>query len=413
MHIRLTDKTVRELPLPAKGTARVWDQPDNRKLFVSGFGLRLSAGGTRSFLLGYRRKRDGVERLHTIGRYPEWTTEAARDEALQLKRRIKDGADPQQELRDGRNAPDMHKLCDRFLAEYVPTKRATTQREYASLVELYVRPALGRKLVSTVEHDDIVKLHGKITSSSPYQANRTVAVLHRMLELAIRWRWRDNNPASRIEKNAEERRKRYLTPDELKRLTDALAKHPDQQTANAFRMLLLTGARRGEVLGARWDQFDFHRNVWAKPGSATKQRREHETPLGDQVLALLKTMRAKAAPDAEFLFPGGSAGGHRSQINQSWNAICKSAGIPRTGPQALRVHDLRHSYASFMVSAGFSLPVVGAMLGHSQPMTTARYAHLLDDPLREAANKVGALMSGLTAKPSKRKPLKVVAGGKR
>src|SRR6516165_6582497 len=94
MHIRLTDKTVRELPLPAKGTARVWDQPDNRKLFVSGFGLRLSAGGTRSFLLGYRRKRDGVERLHTIGRYPEWTTEAARDEALQLKRRIKDGADP-------------------------------------------------------------------------------------------------------------------------------------------------------------------------------------------------------------------------------------------------------------------------------------------------------------------------------
>ena len=204
-----------------------------------------------------------------------------------------------------------------------------------------------------------------------------------------------------------------MTPDELKRLTDALARHGDQSVADAFRVMLLTGARRGEVLGATWDQFDFHRNVWIKPGSATKQRREHETPLGDQVLALLKTMRAKAAPDAEFLFPGGSAGGHRSQINQSWNAICKSAGIPRTGPQALRVHDLRHSYASFMVSAGFSLPVVGAMLGHSQPMTTARYAHLLDDPLREAANKVGALMSGLTAKPSKRKPLKVVAGGKR
>src|SRR5262249_3615057 len=163
-----------------------------------------------------------------------------------------------------------------------------------------------------------------------------------------RWRWRTDNPAARVEHNPETKRKRYLTADELKRLTDALAKHPDQQTANIFRMLLLTGARRAECVTARWNQFDFHRNVWIKPGHATKQKRDHEVPLGDQVLALLKAMRAKAAPDAEFLFPGGSAGGHRSQINQAWNAICKAAGIARCGPHALRIHDLRHTYASFM-----------------------------------------------------------------
>jgi integrase len=224
---------------------------------------------------------------------------------------------------------------------------------------------------------------------------------------------RPDNPVRGIAHNPEIKRERYLTPDELKRLTDALVRDQDQRLADLFRLLLLTGCRKGELLAARWDQFDFHRNVWIKPGHAVKQKREHEVPLGDQVLNLLKAMRKAAPEDAEFLFPSSSAVGQLKRVRGAWDRVCKAAGIPRTGPNALRVHDLRHSYASFMVSAGFSLPVVGAMLGHTQPATTARYAHLLDDPLREAANKVGALMSGLTTKPSKRKPLKTVTGGKR
>jgi integrase len=418
MRTRLTDGIIAKLPLPAKGTARVWDAPDPnnpRKPFLSGYGVRLSSGGKRSLILYYRTKGPSrAERLLTIGEWPTWSVEAGRSEALDLKRRIaRDHADPVKERRDGANAPDMAKLCDRFLAEYVPAKRPSTQREYRSLIELYIRPALGRKLVAGVDADDIVRLHGKVSERSKYQANRVVGVCSRMFVLAIRWRWRETNPAVGIEHNPETKRKRYLTPDELKRLTDALAGYENQGVANLFRLLLLTGARAGETMSARWSQFDFHRNVWIKPGSATKQRREHETPLSDQVLNLLRSMRKDAPDDAVFLFPGHGPRGHRSMLGRAWNRICKAAGIPRSGPQALRIHDLRHSYASFMVSAGFSLPVVGAMLGHSQPMTTARYAHLLDDPLREAANKVGALMSGLTAKPSKRKGLKLVRGGKR
>jgi integrase len=341
--------------------------------------------------------------------------DAARAEAEHLRARIaREGADPQQELRESRDAPTIADLCDRFLAEYVPSKRASTQREYRSLIEGYVAPILGRKLVTAVDHNDIVKLHAMVSRGSGYQANRAVAVLSRMFTLAItRWRMRTDNPAARVERNPEVKRRRYLNAHELKRLVDALARHGDHDVANVFRLLLLTGARRDEVISARWEQFDLeHRKVWIKPGSATKQKRDHEVPLGDQALALLKTMRKAAPKDAEFLFPGGSAAGHRSQINRHWNAICERAGIPRSGPQALRIHDLRHHYASMLVSAGFSLPTIGALLGHSQVATTARYSHLFDDVQRAATNKVGSQLAGLI-KPSKHKrpKLRVVKGG--
>jgi integrase len=415
MRKRLTDALVKNAPLPATGKVLIWDEPDNRKLFVSGFGVRIAAGGTKSFVLRYRRKADGRERQYTIGAFPVYSTDAARNEALELRRRIKDGGDPVQEQRDHRGAPDMSKLCDRFIAEHLPLKRAGTRREYRGIIEGVIRPTLGRKRVDGIDNDDIQRLHSKITERGAlHRANRVVAVVSKMFVLAIRWRWRETNPARGIVFNPETKRKRYLTPDELKRLTAALARHESQDAANVFRLLLLTGARSHEVMTARWDQFDLeHRQTWTKLAGGTKQKRDHEVPLGGQALDLLRSMRKAAPEDAEFLFPGRTVVGHRSRLNRAWTQICKAAGIPRTGPQALRVHDLRHSFASFMVSSGFSLPVIGALLGHSQPMTTARYAHLLDDPLREAANKVGSLMGGLVAKPSKRKraKLRVVKSG--
>jgi integrase len=416
MHRRLTDKLIRELPLPAHGggSFRVWDIPDAgnpKKKFVSGLGVRLARGGTRSFVLRYRTKRTkerpSVERLYTIGPTDAWNVHAARLEAERLRGLIaREGADPQQELRESRDAPTMADLCSRFLQEFVPTKRASTQREYRSLIEGYVAPILGRKLVTAVDHNDIVKLHAKVTQGSGYQANRAVAVLSRMFTLAItRWRWRTDNPAARVERNPEVKRRRYLNAPELKRLVDALARHENQDVANVFRLLLLTGARREEVVSARWEQFDLeHRQIWTRPGSATKTKITHEVPLSAASLNLLRSMRKAAPKDAVFLFPGGSAAGHRSQLNQSWNRICAMAQISRSGPQALRIHDLRHSYASLLASAGFSLPTIGALLGHSQVATTARYSHLFDDVQRAATNKVGSALSGLvTAKPSKRK----------
>jgi integrase len=212
-----------------------------------------------------------------------------------------------------------------------------------------------------------------------------------MFALAIKWRLRPDNPCKGVERNREHARKRYLSPDELVRLTRALAKYRDQRVADVFRLLLLTGARRGEVLSAKWEQFDLEQEVWTKPAASTKQKVEHQIPLSAPARQLL----ASLPKQDEWLFPG-YGGRHRISLEHSWKLICKAAGI--TG---LRIHDLRHSYASALVSAGFSLPVIGALLGHSHPQTTHRYAHLLDDPLRKATERAGEILAGPKKAPGK------------
>jgi integrase len=208
-----------------------------------------------------------------------------------------------------------------------------------------------------------------------------------MFNLAVRWRMRPDNPCKGVERNREYLRKRYLKPDELTRLTKALAEDQNQQAADVVRLLLLTGARRGEALSATWDQFDLAAGTWVKPHTLTKQKREHCIPLSAPARQLLDRLR-KHSDGSPWVFPGRGGGQPREDLKYSWKRICRAAGI--TG---LRVHDLRHTYASHLVSAGFSLPVIGALLGHSQPTTTARYSHLLDDPLRVATERVGAIIS--------------------
>jgi integrase len=412
MGMRLTDKVVQRLRLPERGVKVHYDAPsaNPKHVYVAGFGVRLSAGGTRSFLLRYRSKTTRQEHVHTIGQFPVWSVDAARGEARGLRYRIDKGGDPQGERQQDRAQPTVADLCDRFIREHLPRRRPSTQGGYLGAVDGIIRPTLGRKLVAAVDHGDIEKLHRKLAEHAPYRANRVAAVASKMFSLAVRWRMRPDNPCKGIERMPEAKRKRYLTGDELARLIRALANHSDQQVANVFRLLLLTGARRGEVLSARWEQFDFTRNVWIKQAATTKQKSEHEVPVGDAALVLLKSMRKTAPEDVAYLFPSHGSTGHLTEVKKAWAAVCKRAGI--TG---LRIHDLRHSFASQLVSQGASLPLIGALLGHSNPITTHRYAHLFDDPQREAVNKVGSMMAGLVAKPptkGKRKRLQVVSGGR-
>ena len=221
-----------------------------------------------------------------------------------------------------------------------------------------------------------------------------VSILSKMFSLAIRWQWRSDSPTRGIERNPELKRHRYLSGDELGRLSIALAAHGDQQAANIVRLLLLTGSRLGEVLGMRWEQLDLDAGVWVKPSTLTKQKLEHRVPLSAPVRQLLTELRSMAPAGATFVFPGAGATGYRNPPYKDWVAICEAAGIVDA-----RMHDLRHTYASVLVSAGLSLPVIGALLGHSHPETTARYAHLFDDPLRAATERVGAIVTG-HGKPS-------------
>ena len=194
-----------------------------------------------------------------------------------------------------------------------------------------------------------------------------------------------DNPCPRIERNPEHKRTRYLSADELSRLTDALAAYPDQQAANIVRLLLLTGARRGEALSARWADFDLDTGVWTKPGATTKQKTEHSVPLSAPARQLL----AALPRDSEYVFPGEGSSGHRIDLKHPWRELCAAAGL-----SGVRVHDIRHSYASVLASSGVSLHVIGGLLGHTQPATTARYAHLTRDSLRAATETAGAVISG-------------------
>jgi integrase len=274
-----------------------------------------------------------------------------------------------------------------------------------------ILPRLGLLKVDAVQPVDIDALHTEVGSSRPVRANRVVEVLRKAFNLAIRWGWRADNPASGVHRNHEEKRTRYLSAAEILRLSEALAAHPERNSANAIRLLMLTGARRAEVLGARWDMFDLVAGVWVKPSAHTKQRREHRVPLSAAAIELLREIQAQATNP--YVFPGVD-GKALTDIKRSWLAVCRTAGLTEQGPRrarngkivigkdgqplmtwraTARIHDLRHTYASILASEGLSLPIIGALLGHTQPQTTARYAHLLDDPLRAATEKAGALIT--------------------
>jgi len=183
-----------------------------------------------------------------------------------------------------------------------------------------------------------------------------------------------------VEKYHEEKRHRWLSDDELTLLTKALDEHPNQKAANAIRLQLLTGSRIGEVLTAQWRDFDLERGVWTKPSHHTKQKRTEHLPLSTATRELLEKMLRASISDSGHLFPGLIANKPLSDLKKFWHSLTTAAGI-----EDYRIHDNRHTHASQLVSGGVSLAVVGRLLGHTNPITTQRYAHLADDPLRAAA----------------------------
>jgi integrase len=384
MATKLTDKIVKTLLPPAKGNRITYDSE------LAGFGARITAAGAISFVLNYRRKADGVERRATIGAFPAWSTATARERAKELRRDVDGGGDPVGEQQADRGAPTIADLCDRFVEEHVSRKRPSTQRDYRAIVE-EIRAAIGRMKIAAVEFEHIDRLHRDITKRAPYRANRTLAVASKMFTLAIRWKWRTDNPCRGVERNPEHGRKRYLSADELVRLCAALDQHGGQ-SADIFRLLLLTGARCGELLSATWAQFDDKLTIWTKPHTAVKQAKDHVVPLSPPARTLLRRIREQQGVGETLVFPGRR--GHRSDLKHAWTKICAAAGI-----RGLRVHDLRHSYASTLINAGFGLPVIGALLGHAQAATTQRYSHLIDDTLSRATNAAGAILSGAPAAP--------------
>lgn len=393
MRSLLTDKIVKEASLPATGNKIIYDDGDKA---VKGFGLRVTAAGSRAFILNYRT-RSGLERRYTIGKYPDWKVGPARSEAMLLKQRIDRGEDPLADIKAEREAPTMADLCGKFMREHSERKnRALTTKNYKGAIDRWILPELKNRKVAEIGFADVENLHAKVTrESGPYAANRIAALLSKMFSLAIKWQYRTDNPAKGIERNQELKRHRYLSSDEMTALLVALNAHADKQAANIVRLLLLTGARRGEAFSASWDQFDLTAGVWTKPGATTKQKTDHRVPLSAPARQLLSEIlageQAKAAGNelSPWVFPGRLAsGGPREGIRRAWDEMCETAGFKTR----VRIHDLRHTYASILASSGLSLHIIGQLLGHTQAATTHRYSHLFDDPLRAATERVGAIV---------------------
>lgn len=379
MATRLTETLVKNLPAPSHGNRITYD-PD-----LKGFGVRVTAKGAKAFILNYRS--GGRERRLTIGSYPEWSAAAARKEAEGLKRRIDLGADPMAERHDERAAATMADLCQLYIERHLPKKRQSSQRDDRSIIVRTILPRFGKAKAAAIRYADVELLHRDLSATAPYAANRTVALLSKMFSLAIKWGLVLENPTKGIERNPEQPRARFLNLTELDRLLDALGSYSNQIVANAIRLMLLTGARKSEVLSATWHQFDLGAGYWVKPAATVKQKRLHRVPLSRPTVELLRGIRGTATSEV-FLFPARDPSRSIADVKKAWANICARAGL-----DGVRLHDLRHTYASHLASAGNSLPVIGALLGHTQAQTTHRYAHLLDDPLRAATEQFGAAVS--------------------
>jgi integrase len=398
--VSLSDRLIKQLPLPETGYAVHFDEG------TKGLGVRITAAGARSFILQYRTKA-GVQHKTTIGGCDDWTVEKARKFASKLKVKIDEGGDPVGERRALQSAPTVADLCERFLADYAPRKSPRTAAEYKRQLRQNVlevdaekHPALAklkfsRMKVHAVSTDDAELFIRAIRDrGAVVQSNRIAALLSKMFNLAIKWKWsKEPNPFRGLERVKEHPRQRYLKPAELQQLLQVINEYPYQQARDAMRLLLLTGCRVGELLTAKWEHIDLEARTWSKPPQLVKQRRIHVIPLSQAAVEILQSIKRTDSP---FVFPASgtrdSKQGCRVTLRQAWSVIRERAGL-----QDFRLHDLRHCHAQILASSGFSLHIVGQALGHTVASTTMRYAHVSQDPLRQASEHVAAVLAGKSA----------------
>jgi integrase len=394
--------------IPTQGSRIVYDMQ------IPGFGLRVTAAGAVAFVLNYYF--EGKERRYTVGRWPEWSADAARDEALDLRKEIKQGKDPleerdRQELETARSERTVSTLAQDYLENYAEThKRPASVRDDRNMLRSAILPRLGTMELSAIKRRDVELLH-KSLKGSPYKANRVLSLLSKMFSCAIASEWMTTNPAKGITRYLETPRKVWLSKEQLNALKKALDKYSAQDAANAIRLLLLTGARPGELLSAEWTAFDLKKGTWNKPSCATKQKKDESVPLNAPALALLKEMFAHKI-GSPYLFPGQAEQRlckSRKSLKWAWMQISKTAGLARElkiqgkhrelsrWKPIFRIYDLRHSFASHCVSNGESLYVVGKLLGHTQSRTTERYAHVADAATRKTTDHFAEIIGWSSA----------------
>lgn len=348
----------------------------------------LTSAGSKSFY-SYRWD-EGRPKRFKIGKYPDLSIEQARKLEAGLAVGYATGNDPMEARRQARAEITFAEVFERYLEGHAKLKKRTWKEDEQKF-ELHLGELKSRRF-RKITTADIVAIHTRIGKTHKGAANRTLSLLSKVFSYAsAALDIKIPNPCAGVDRFPENERDRFIEPEEVKPFLDALEKHPDPKWRDYFKLLLLTGARAGNLRSMRWSEIHFDRAVWEIPASKYKGKYAHTVPLHPDAIAILQARRLKAGKDAEFVFPSStSKTGHIVEAKKAWKKVRKESGITD-----INLHDLRRTLGSWMAVAGAGLPVIGKQLGHRHESTTRRYARLHLDPVRESVGKALSAMDAV------------------
>lgn len=362
---------------------------------IPGFGVRIMPSGSRTFYIRYRTQ-IGTQRWTKLGTWPHQSVARAKAAALEILRAVQQGQDPEMERQRRRVAPDLRELAAKYMDEHGSRKKSGFNDEI--LWRRHLLPRLGGNQVGSLSHEQVRLFHS--SHPRPVTANRAVEVLSKAMVLAEQWGWREpgTNPCEGLKAHPERKRRRYLDEDELLRFRSALEEMESSNGRESvrwrfvqlMRLLLLTGARLGEILEAEWSWIRWNSGVIEVPAHAHKTGGDLEPKeilLTDESLRILRALQEHRTSEVYVIAgarPNRPLSGHRKM----WLEIVERARLTD-----VRIHDLRHTFASYGISEGIGLDLIGQLLGHRSAQTTLRYSHLVRDRVRDAADRIGQSMS--------------------
>jgi integrase len=354
------------------------------------FGVRVLPSGRKSFVVQYRANRRS--RRMNLGTFGIVTPDAARGKALQALAKVEGGEDPMDDRRAREQAITVAELAEKFDLMHIqlnPNVKDSTGREYRHALKRYILPALGKLKVGEVTRAEVSALHQSM-ADKPYQANRTLEVVSKMFNLAEEWGHRPEgtNPHKRMKKYPEQKRERFLSAGELRRVGEVLAEMEAERiempsAIAAVRLLMLTGCRLNEIMKLQWRHVRLRDGVLQLPDSKTGKK---TVQLADAAVAVLKGI-SRIEGNA-WVLPGRVENGRLTDLQPFWQRLRARARL-----KDVRIHDLRHTFASVAAAEGKSLLMIGKLLGHTQEQTTRRYAHLAGGTVKAAANDIADVIA--------------------
>lgn len=379
----LSDKFIKSLPNEIGKQKVYYDSK------LIGFGVRVNYN-SKSFFLRYVI--NGRERKYTIGTHPAISCLGAKEIATRIKGDTFRGIDPLEKRARTNEIPLFKEFANDFLNKKKAELRPKTFGDYKKYyLEKHLLPKFGNMRIDFISRKEIEKFHASFYNSSPIIANRMLTLLISIFNLAISWEIINKNPASGIKKFVEDKRERYLSVEEICNLWGMLEQKSNKINGYAIKLILLTGSRKGEVLGARWENIDLINKVWYKPATLTKQKKSLHIPLNDQAVEIMLEMKKEIVTrdnledckeavfsNEQFLFYNRRTKTSVKDAKTLWHNICKKANIKNA-----RIHDLRHTFASLLLANGVDLKTIGRLIGHSDIRSTQRYAHLTNEALRK------------------------------